>query len=487
MSKRPTDHLIPSAKKRSGERQISREEPSDSDEEVIAGEFRRADEGTLKQRRIFKARRGGAPAAPVSATAAAVPPGAGGTAAEAPAAPAAGNNPFAGISLTAPAAAAGNPFAGVLLVPPVTTPTSEAATKASEEKPAEASAGVESEAAASGEAAAQPNAAAGGQEEKAADKKDKEVTVPGKAGGEEAAEEQAQKEGEAKAPGTSGSSSAFATFASASGKGGFGGLASGAAAAGNGFGGFGAASGSGFGALGNGSTFGALGSTGAAPVFGTSEALPAASSSFSFSTGASSASSFTFSTTPAAASSFSPVQNIFGSTPLPATSVFGGAQESRPAVLPLPEESTQRLTGEEEERSVFSGDGVLFEYIDSQWRERGRGEMKVNVGWGDKARLVMRQRGNLRLLLNANIFPLFKLTPMDGGKGVTFACINAAMTGDAAPAKKEEESKDGEAPIDLSTFAFRVKVPGKLDEFTQAVQAHIPPAEHAALGNENNV
>ena len=34
----------------------------------------------------------------------------------------------------------------------------------------------------------------------------------------------------------------------------------------------------------------------------------------------------------------------------------GGAQESRPAVLPLPEESTQRVTGEEEERSVFSGE-----------------------------------------------------------------------------------------------------------------------------------
>ncbi|BDA51158.1 probable E3 SUMO-protein ligase RanBP2 at C-terminar half [Coccomyxa sp. Obi] len=482
-NKRPTDHLIPSAKKRSGDRQISREEPpSDSDEEVIAGEFRRADEGTLKQRRIFKARRGGALAAPVTATAAAVPPGAGGTAAEAPAAAPAGANPFAGISLTAPAAG-GNPFAGVSLVAPTATPASDAAEKASEENPAERSAG-----AGSAEATAQPDAAAKGQEEKAEEKADKQVTAPEKTEGEGAAEEQAAKEGETKAPGTSSSSSAFATFASASGKGGFGGLASGAAAAGNGFGGFGgAASGSGFGALGNGSTFGAPGSTGAAPVFGTSEALPPASSSFSFSTGASSASSFTFSTTPAAASSFPPVQNIFGSTPLPATSVFGGAQESRPAVLPLPEESLQRVTGEEEERSVFSGDGVLFEYIDSQWRERGRGEMKVNVGVGDKARLVMRQRGNLRLLLNANIFPLFKLTPMDGGKGVTFACINAAMTGDAAATKKDDESKEGEASVDLSTFAFRVKVPGKLEEFTQAVQAHIPPAEHAALGNENNV
>ena len=36
MSKRPTDHLIPAAKKRSGDRQISREEPpSDSEEEEV--------------------------------------------------------------------------------------------------------------------------------------------------------------------------------------------------------------------------------------------------------------------------------------------------------------------------------------------------------------------------------------------------------------------------------------------------------------------
>lgn len=38
-NKRPTDHLIPSAKKRAGERQISREEPSDSDEEVCTADL----------------------------------------------------------------------------------------------------------------------------------------------------------------------------------------------------------------------------------------------------------------------------------------------------------------------------------------------------------------------------------------------------------------------------------------------------------------
>ncbi len=66
--------------------------------------------------------------------------------------------------------------------------------QASEETPAEISAGAE--AAESGEAAAQPNAAAKGQEEKAEDKKDKEVAAPEKAEGERAAVKQAQKEGE---------------------------------------------------------------------------------------------------------------------------------------------------------------------------------------------------------------------------------------------------------------------------------------------------
>ena len=65
---------------------------------------------------------------------------------------------------------------------------------------------------------------------------------------------------------------------------------------------------------------------------------------------------------------------------------------------------------------VRAGDGVLFEFIEAQWRERGRGELRVNVGGGGQARLVMRQRGNLRLLLNANLFPGMKHTPMDGGK-----------------------------------------------------------------------
>lgn len=42
--------------------------------------------------------------------------------------------------------------------------------------------------------------------------------------------------------------------------------------------------------------------------------------------------------------------------------------------------------------------------------------MKVNVGGSGKARLIMRNKGNFRLLLNANIWSGMKVTPMDGGK-----------------------------------------------------------------------
>ena len=38
-----------------------------------------------------------------------------------------------------------------------------------------------------------------------------------------------------------------------------------------------------------------------------------------------------------------------------------------------------KVTGEEEERSVFSGDGTLFGFEAAGWKERGRGELRVKV------------------------------------------------------------------------------------------------------------
>ncbi|XP_016170527.1 nuclear pore complex protein NUP50A [Arachis ipaensis] len=113
-------------------------------------------------------------------------------------------------------------------------------------------------------------------------------------------------------------------------------------------------------------------------------------------------------------------------------------------------------TGEENEKVVFNADSVLFEFVDGSWKERGKGEVKVNVTTGEeKARLLMRSRGNYRLILNARLYPDMKLTNMEK-KGVTFACINSATEG----------------KVGLSTFALKFKDPSIVEEFKAAITAH---------------
>nr|XP_016489073.1 PREDICTED: nuclear pore complex protein NUP50B-like [Nicotiana tabacum] len=111
-------------------------------------------------------------------------------------------------------------------------------------------------------------------------------------------------------------------------------------------------------------------------------------------------------------------------------------------------------TGEENEKAIFTADSALFEFLNGGWKERGKGELKVNISSTEtgKARLVMRTRGNYRLILNANLYPEMKLTNMDK-KGITFACMNSAGDG-----------KDG-----LSTIALKFKDASIVEEFRAAV------------------
>ncbi|XP_057773024.1 LOW QUALITY PROTEIN: nuclear pore complex protein NUP50A-like [Salvia miltiorrhiza] len=128
-------------------------------------------------------------------------------------------------------------------------------------------------------------------------------------------------------------------------------------------------------------------------------------------------------------------------------------------------------TGEENENAVFTADSILFEYIDGSWKERGKGELKVNVsttGTG-KGRLVMRARGNYRLILNASLFPDMKLTNMDK-KGITFACVNSA----------------GEGKDALSTFALKFKDPSIVEDFRAEVTKHKSTAPVALRTPENS-
>ncbi|KAL2462712.1 Nuclear pore complex protein [Forsythia ovata] len=142
--------------------------------------------------------------------------------------------------------------------------------------------------------------------------------------------------------------------------------------------------------------------------------------------------------------------SIFGTLGPTVDNKIGGS--AFPSMQEVPVE-----TGEENEQVVFTADSVLFEFMDGSWKERGKGELKVNIsttGIG-KARLIMRARGNYRLILNAGLFPDMKLTNMDK-KGITFACVNTAGDG-----------KDG-----LSTFALKFKDASIVEEFQAAVAEH---------------
>lgn len=135
-----------------------------------------------------------------------------------------------------------------------------------------------------------------------------------------------------------------------------------------------------------------------------------------------------------------------------ATSALNVTKSGVPSMQEVPVE-----TGEENEKAVFAADAILYEYLDGGWKERGKGELKVNVSLSDaeKARLIMRARGNYRLILNASLYPDMALANMEK-KGVTFACMNSA----------------GEGKNGLVTFALKFKDSSFVEEFRGVVDAH---------------
>ncbi|KAF0925783.1 hypothetical protein E2562_018440 [Oryza meyeriana var. granulata] len=114
-------------------------------------------------------------------------------------------------------------------------------------------------------------------------------------------------------------------------------------------------------------------------------------------------------------------------------------------------------TGEENEKAIFTADSALYEYLDGGWKERGKGELKLNipVSGGERSRLVMRAKGNYRLILNASLYEDMSLKDMDK-KGVTFACMNSI----------------GDLQSGLATFALKFRDTGIREEFKAAVETH---------------
>ena len=104
----------------------------------------------------------------------------------------------------------------------------------------------------------------------------------------------------------------------------------------------------------------------------------------------------------------------------------------------------------------------------------------------------MRQRGNLRLLLNANLWPEMAINEMDGGKGATFAVVNATddsaaeadgsgkAADSAAAAAAAGSTSGGDRPSGLTTFAVRFKTAQILSQFVQKTNALKKQAPSAA-------
>jgi Ran-binding protein 3 len=79
-------------------------------------------------------------------------------------------------------------------------------------------------------------------------------------------------------------------------------------------------------------------------------------------------------------------------------------------------------TGEEQEKTYFSGKAKLFQFTNKEWKERGIGTFKVNVkvtdGQEDKkaARMIMRADGVLRVMLNSPLFKGMKVGDPSGNE-----------------------------------------------------------------------
>ena len=90
-------------------------------------------------------------------------------------------------------------------------------------------------------------------------------------------------------------------------------------------------------------------------------------------------------------------------------------------VIPLPDKITVK-TGEEDEECIFKSRGKLFRFTNSEWKERGIGEIKILRSLlGNKlSRLLMRREQVLKVCCNHMITSDLELQPMQNAKGRAF-------------------------------------------------------------------
>jgi len=111
-------------------------------------------------------------------------------------------------------------------------------------------------------------------------------------------------------------------------------------------------------------------------------------------------------------------------------------------------------SGEEGEQHVFQSRMKLYLLDGTEWKERGLGQLRLNVA-EDKsyARLLMRAEGVLRLVLNVRLIPNLKLEAV-GDKAARFIAPHPDI------------------PNQLATFLLRARRPEQIKELIDAVEAN---------------
>ncbi|GFH22290.1 RanBD1 domain-containing protein [Haematococcus lacustris] len=139
---------------------------------------------------------------------------------------------------------------------------------------------------------------------------------------------------------------------------------------------------------------------------------------------------------------------------------------------------------------LHAADGSLFEFdtAAAKWRERGKGEFKVNKAEKGMARMVMRQAANLRLLLNAKVYPGMPVQLMPSNVGVTFGVVNAVASHQSESGNADKKETTDEASNDVAaasastaakptTWALKIKNPERVTVLAQLLtELRKPPA-----------
>lgn len=122
-------------------------------------------------------------------------------------------------------------------------------------------------------------------------------------------------------------------------------------------------------------------------------------------------------------------------------------------------------SGEEGETTVYAELAGLFINVDGDWKGVGRGEVKINVDKEGMARLLMRQRVTLKLLLNARLFPEMKMVKM-GDDAVSFSCQNGVQI------VEKSEDKTDEVKLSILALRFKTDAEQKVKSFLELAEKH---------------